>query len=147
MCARLVAGGVTIEGGDAGGALELRLAGLAPGRHRLVVFLNVTDGKPADLRARTVVAVAGGPSISVAPSFRAADDEVAQTVALEFEAVAGEDAVIQFKPDPADAAATVRNVVLNGFALDYSARRRLRKNRFRICARRRTISGGSIRWS
>jgi hypothetical protein len=116
--ARLVADGVTIEGGDAGGALELRLAGLAPGRHRLVVFLNVTDGKPADLRARTVVAVAGGPSISVAPSFRAADDEVAQTVALEFEAVAGEDAVIQFKPDPADAAATVRNVVLNGFALD-----------------------------
>ncbi len=116
--ARLVADGVTIEGGDAGGALELRLAGLAPGRHRLVVFLNVTDGKPVDLRARTVVTVAGGPSISVAPSFRAADDEVAQTVALEFKAVAGEDTVIQFKPDPADTAATVRNVVLNGFALD-----------------------------
>ena len=116
--ARLVADAVTIEGGDAGGALELRLSGLAPGPHRLVVFLNVTDGKPADRRARTVVAVAGGPSLSVAPSFRAADDEVAQTVALVFEAVAGTDTVIQLKPDPADPDATVRNVVLNGFALD-----------------------------
>lgn len=116
--ALLVADGVTVEGGDAGGALELRLSGLAPGRRRLVLFLNVTDGKPEARRARTLVSVAGLPPVSVVPSFRAVDDEIAQTVALEFEAVAGNDTVIQLKPDPAGADATVRNVVLNGFALD-----------------------------
>ena len=116
--ARLVADGVTVDGGDAGGALDLRLSGLTPGRHRIVAFLNVTDGKPDDRRARTLVATAGVSPVSVAPSFRAADDEVAQTATLEFEAVAGTDTVITFKPDSADTSATVRNVVLNGFALD-----------------------------
>jgi hypothetical protein len=116
--ALLVADGVTVEGGDAGGALELRLSGLAPGRRRLVLFLNVTAGKPEARRARMLVSVAGLPPVSAAPSFRAADDEVAQTVALEFEAVERNDTVIHLKPDPADSDATVRNVVLNGFALD-----------------------------
>ena len=118
--ARLVADGVTVDSGDAGGALDLRLMGLTPGRHRIVAFLNVTDGKPDDRRARTLVSIAGGSAISVVPSFRAPDDEVAQTVALEFEAIAGSATVITFKPDPADTAATVRNVVLNGFALDFT---------------------------
>jgi len=81
-----VADGVTVDGGDAGGALELRLMGLTPGRHRIVAFLNVTDGKPDDRRARTQVSIAGGSAMSVVPSFRALADEVAQTVALEFDA-------------------------------------------------------------
>jgi len=109
----LVSDGVTVQGGNHGGQIELVIRGLIPGRHSLATWHNTWE---ASGLSPFRVLVDGRPSMTdVRPSIRAVHDDDAATAFVEFEAVAGRPVVITFVPD---GTGPIDNVVLNGFAID-----------------------------
>jgi hypothetical protein len=108
--ATMASDGVYVE---AGGGLKLTLQGLTPGRHSLVTYHNSlwdADLVPFDVMA------GGKPVVSaVKPSRRVTDDADAASAYVEFEAAAGQEVVIEFRPHDPNAAS---RVVLNGLELD-----------------------------
>jgi hypothetical protein len=111
--ATVTSDGVTVKEGEKGGTLELVLSGLSAGKHSLVSWHNTTWRKPTSALS---VAVDGVVKIEkLQPTSHIIDDEDAAHAFVEFEAQAGREVVILYKPDGSGA---IDNVVLNGFALD-----------------------------
>ena len=71
--ARLVGDGVTVDGGDAGGQIQMTIHGLSAGPHSLLAYLNQTANvasvAPVDILVNGTVK-----AMSVAPSIQAADE-------------------------------------------------------------------------
>jgi hypothetical protein len=114
--ARLVGDGVTVDGGDAGGQLQLTIHGLSAATHSLLVYLNqtanVASAAPVDVLVNGAVKLTG-----VVPSVQALTDAGAQTAYLTFEVQASQDVVLLFRAQTSSSAAT-KNVMINGFDLD-----------------------------
>ncbi|MET0592788.1 MAG: T9SS C-terminal target domain-containing protein [Polyangiaceae bacterium] len=116
--ARLVGDGVTVDGGDSGGQIQMTIQGLSPGPHTLATYHNHvglaagTTVAPLDLRINGVSAVS-----KLAPSVGALTTDTAQMAYLQLTAKANEEVVILFSTDTSSSA-TVKNVILNGFELD-----------------------------
>lgn len=117
--AKLVNDGITVKEGNAdeGGQMELRLSGLAPGDHTLLVFFNQTSSdtytySPID------VSIAGNVAFDdVIPTVRAATSSEAKTVYLEFTAEENQEVVILFSAETSGSE-DVKNVMINGFELN-----------------------------
>jgi len=113
---KLIADGLKVADGESGAQLEMRIAGLHPGPHTLLLYLNSWDDAPS--AAPLAVYVDGKRSIDALPvSTRAADNSEASTAYLTVEAKAGRDVVVLLEADPRSPAKS-RNVHLNGFEID-----------------------------
>jgi hypothetical protein len=114
--ARLVGDGVTVDGGESGGQIQLTLGGLSAGKHSMLVYLNqtpnVASAAPVDISIDGTTKLTG-----VAPSVQALTTSKAKTAYLELDAQAGKDVVILFKAQTSSSAAT-KNVMVNGFDLN-----------------------------
>jgi hypothetical protein len=114
--ARLVGDGVTVDGGDAGGQIQMTIHGLSAGTHSVLFYLNETANvasvAPVDILLNGTVTVSGA-----VPSIQALTDASAKRVYLTFAATAGTDVVFLFRAQTSSSAAD-KNVMLNGFDLD-----------------------------
>jgi hypothetical protein len=94
------------------GGLHIEIAGLAPGRHSLVTYHNAVSGPPGSTH-RVVAANGTNPAaIEVTPSREVQDNADAAAGYVEFDAVAGQPALVQVTSDA--------DVILNGFEIDGS---------------------------
>lgn len=113
---KLIADGIQVDEGDAGAQLEMRIAGLTPGTHTLLLHLNSWDApeEPAPLGIR----VDGQPLVEdLEVSVRAIDRREATRAYLPIVAGEGRDVIVRITA--ADhGPARYRNVHLNGFEID-----------------------------
>jgi hypothetical protein len=114
--AKMSADGITVDAPDSvkGAEIELRLAGLSPGRHTLATFHNLSESPEASFaNAKIDIAVDGRRvATGIAPTHRVSHDADASGAFFDFEAKEGTDVVVRF--------ASTRNVILCGFELDGS---------------------------
>jgi hypothetical protein len=111
--ATMAADGITVKNPANGGAVDMVISGLTPGKHTVVTYHNeIRDLAPAKFDV-----LIGGAAVlqNVTPTKRVTNDYDVASAFLEVEAVAGKDVVIQFRPDTAGAN---RSLVINGFEID-----------------------------
>lgn len=116
--ATMASDGVGIEGVNAG--LTLTISGLSAGKHSLVTYHNSIwdeDLTPVDIVVNSKAAVT-----AKQPSRRVENDTEVASAYVEFEAPAGDEVVIEFRPhsadDSKDGRRVANRVILNGFELD-----------------------------
>jgi hypothetical protein len=117
---KLSADGLKVDADAAGEALgaqiEMRIAGLSPGAHTLLLYLNnwdaITSVAPLD------IFVNGAQVVNDLPvSTQVTDNNNATTAYLNLTAVAGQDLVILIKAETSGSE-TSKNVRINGFEID-----------------------------
>ncbi len=115
---RLTGDGLTVEKGNKGGAIEMRISGLAPGAHTLLTFHNIEQSAKGRTFSPIDIYVDGNLQVNhLKPSVRVLEKYNVATAYLHLSAVKGEDVVVVFKPVPASEA-SVKNVTINGFELN-----------------------------
>lgn len=113
VLARLVNDGVV-----SGPVLEMQISGLPAGKHTLLTFHNTLGDPRTNTFAPIDIYVNGKLAVdNLVPTNRAGATADAATAYLELEASAGRDVVLRFEADP-DAAASLKQVILNGFELN-----------------------------
>lgn len=118
---KLTGDGLRVDTPDAaaealGSQIEMRIAGLSPGIHSLLLYLNSWDG-PASVAPLDIL-VNGTQVIKNLPvSVRVTDNNNASTAYLNLTAVAGQDVVVLVKADTGGAELS-KNVHINGFEID-----------------------------
>lgn len=123
--AKLVSDGIKVSNGDAGGRIEMRLAGLSAGSHTLLTYHTVWDNLSTGSVAPLQVSVDGVRVVTnLAMTVRVTNNADSATAYLELEAVAGREVVVLFEAET-NTAASVKNVYINGFEIDtaHSSRR------------------------
>ncbi len=113
---KLISDGLKVADGEAGAQIEMRISGLAPGVHTLLLHLNSWDDTPS--AAPLDIFVNGAQALNDLPvSSRATDNNQASTAYLTITAETGRDAIILIKAETGGAAKS-RNVHINGFEID-----------------------------
>ena len=113
---KLIADGLVVADGEAGAQLEMRLSGLTPGDHTLLLYLNSWDAVPSV--APLDISVNGKQVVNDLPvSVQVTDNNQATTAYLSFTAEAGKDVVVLIKAETSGTFKS-RNVHLNGFEID-----------------------------
>ncbi len=113
---KLTADGLKIADGESGAQLEMRIAGLTPGPHTLLLYLNSWDDTPS--AAPLDISVDGAKVVdNLAVSTRVTDNTRAATAYLTVQAQAGREVVVLIEADNRSSAKS-RNVHLNGFEID-----------------------------
>ena len=113
---KLTADGLKVADGDSGARLEMRIAGLSPGAHTLLLYLNSWDETPSV--APLDISVNGAQVIDDLPvSVRVSDNSQAATAYLSINAETDRDVVVLLKAETRGQAKS-RNVHLNGFEID-----------------------------
>ncbi|WP_163399163.1 T9SS type A sorting domain-containing protein [Flavobacterium fluviatile] len=117
--ARLVGDGLTVKGTTAkdGGQIELRISGLATGKHTLLVFLNVVDSETNTYSPIDISTDGNLVMDNVIPTIRALTPYTAKSVYLNLQATVGQDVVILFAAD-INTNDTYKNVMINGIELN-----------------------------
>ena len=117
--AHLVSDGVTIDAGEKGSEIELKISGLKAGNHSLLVFLNQVDSPEANTFSPIDI-FADGKLVAedIMPSVRATSNYNSQIAYFKVNAKEGEDLTILFKTNIKNSSATNKNVILNGLELD-----------------------------
>lgn len=118
--ARLISDGIFVKDGTAnlGGAIELRISGLATGTHTLLAFLNAVDSPTGNTFSPIDISVNGTLVFdNVIPSVRALKTADAKSVYLNLQATAGTDVVVLFAAETSGTE-SIKNVMLNGFELN-----------------------------
>lgn len=112
---RLTADGIKIANGNDGAQLELRVSGLSPGKHSLVLHMDNWDGgdtAPVDVVVNGVLALAG-----VQITSRSTSPDQAASARLNLTAIDQQDVVVVIRSDASHPAQN-RNIYLNGFEID-----------------------------
>lgn len=113
---KLTADGLKVADGEAGAQIEMRISGLAPGAHTLLLYLNSWDDTPS--AAPLDIFVDGVKAVDDLPvSSRVTDNNRASTAYMPVTAKAGQDVVVLIQADSGGAAKS-RNVHINGFEID-----------------------------
>ena len=118
---KLTGDGIKVDTPDAaaealGSQIEMRIAGLSPGIHSLLLYLNSWDG-PTSVAPLDIL-VGGTQVINNLPvSVRVTDNNNATTAYLNLTAVAGQDVVVVVKAETSGTE-TSKNVHINGFEID-----------------------------
>ena len=121
--ARLVSDGLTVAPANlgTGGEVVMAITGLSAGRHTLLTYHNAWDALAAGSLGPLDVFLNGTQVVdNLQPTIRAASNALAPVAYLEFD-VAGPATVttIRFSAETTAApAATIRNVMINGFEID-----------------------------
>lgn len=115
---KLISDGITVEDGNSGGAIEMRISGLTPGAHTLLTYHNEVQSASGNTFSPIDIYVNGEIRVShLMPSVRALTKFNTATAYLRLNAEKGKDIVLLFKPSPGSNA-SVRNVIINGFELN-----------------------------
>lgn len=116
--AKLVNDGITVRDGNAGGQIEMRIRGLAPGPHTLLTYHNTWDSPAANAFSPIDITLNGRLVMdNLTPSNRASSNAAASVFYVEFEAEAGVDTVVRFSAETSSTA-SAKNVVIDGFEID-----------------------------
>ncbi len=117
--ARMISDGLTVDETTTGAAIEMRIAGLAPGTHTLLTYHNTCDNPTVGPFSPIHIELDGTRVVEgLQPSNRVDDNSRAPVAYLTFDATAGSDTVLVFAADTSNPADLVQNVVLNGFEID-----------------------------
>ena len=113
---KLTADGITVDGGEAGAQIEMRISGLAAGPHTLAVYHNSWDNLASLARLNVFV---GGTQVltNVPTSINVTDNLAAGLSYVNLTAVAGQDMVILFAAVTSGGEAS-KNVYINAFEID-----------------------------
>jgi len=107
-----------IPSGELGAQIEMRISGLAPGSHSLLLYLNSWDGILAPNVAPLDIFVGAAQVFNDLPvSIRVTDNTLATTAYFPVTAVAGQDVVVLIKAETSGTHSS-KNVHLNGFEID-----------------------------
>jgi hypothetical protein len=113
---KLTADGLKVADGEAGAQIEMRIAGLTPGAHTVLLYLNSWDDSSSI--APLDILVNGAQVIDDLPvSSRVTDNTLGATAYLAVNVEAGRDVVVLLKAE-ARSQAKSRNVHINGFEID-----------------------------
>jgi len=113
--ARLVGDGLTVSGGNSGGAIKLEISGLSAGTHSLLTYHNTTDGNQW---AEMNVDVDGvRKTTNLKPSNRLNTTDAAVIHYVTFTATAGKTVTVLFSPNTSSTS-SYKNVYINGLQLD-----------------------------
>ncbi|WP_175414875.1 fibronectin type III domain-containing protein [Nibricoccus aquaticus] len=116
--ATLANDGITVDGGNAGGQIEMRIAGLTAGQHTLLTYHNTWANPATNTFSPLNISVNGTQVVSALPvTNRVTDDALAATSYLTFNAVSGQDVVILFAA-VTTGSQTIKNVSIDGFEID-----------------------------
>ncbi|MEY4488384.1 MAG: hypothetical protein RIQ79_892, partial [Verrucomicrobiota bacterium] len=114
----LTGDGIQVDTGEAGSQIEMRIAGLTPGDHSLLLYLNSWDGTLAANLAPLDILVNGTQVVNDLPvSVRVTDNNLATTSYFPVTAVAGQDVVVLIKAETSGTHSS-KNVHFNGFEID-----------------------------
>jgi hypothetical protein len=115
--AKLAGDGIQVQNFEGRARIEMRIGGLAPGKHTLLSFHNILNN-PARYTFSPMNVTMNGKTVheNVAVPVRVTDNEQQLKLYTPFEVVPGEEAVFVFWAAESDA--TDRNVSLNGFEID-----------------------------
>jgi hypothetical protein len=105
--------GIAVIDPAADGAIDMIIRGLSPGKHTLVTYHNeVRDLAPAKFEV-----LVGNTTMlkGLLPTRRATNDYELATAFVQFDAQAGQDVIVRFRPDRSS---SNRSVAINGFELD-----------------------------
>jgi hypothetical protein len=118
---KLTGDGLKVDTPDAaaealGSQIEMRIAGLSPGIHSLLLYLNNWDG---DLSVAPLDILVNGTQVidNLPVSLRVTDNNNATTAYLNLTAVSGQDVVVLVKAETGGAELS-KNVHVNGFEID-----------------------------
>jgi hypothetical protein len=109
-----------IPSGEAGAQIEMRIAGLTPGSHSLLLYLNSWDGILAPNVAPLDIFVGAAQTQvfdNLPVSVRVTDNNLATTAYFPVTAVAGQDVIVLIKADTGGTHSS-KNVHVNGFEID-----------------------------
>ena len=113
--ARLVGDGLTVVSGDAGGAIQMTIAGLSAGAHSLLTYHNTTNGYQ---HAEVSVAVNGKTVVTnLVQTNRALSTADAANSYVTFSVTAGQTVTVLYSANTSSSSA-YKNVMINGFGLD-----------------------------
>ena len=127
--AKLTGDGIQVDGGnptgtppvpagDVGAQIEMRIAGLTPGPHSLLLYLNSWDGVAAANLAPLDIFVGDTQVYNDLPvSVRVTNSSLATTAYFPVTATAGQDVVVLIKAETSGTH-TSKNVRINGFEID-----------------------------
>lgn len=117
--ARLVADGVTVAGGNAGGQIQMTVTGLPAGPHTLLTYHNAWDNLVAGAQGPIDISLNGTLVVdNLQPTVRAATTTATPVAYLEFEVAGPADVVTILFAAELSGTATVKNPVINGFEID-----------------------------
>ena len=115
---RLLCDGIYVDGGNAGGKIEMRISNLKPGKHTVLAYINTVDNpatntfSPVNVYYKDVLVAE-----KVKPGQRVTEFKNVQLVYIEVDAVAGEDVVVRFEADRTTTDAW-KNVMINGIEIN-----------------------------
>ncbi len=110
--------GLTVNGGDQGGQIEMRISGLSPGPHTIATYLNTWQDPTATTNSPINISVNGVLTISnLVPTVRVTNTFDATSAFLNVVAAEDEDTVILFQA-ATNNTANVKNVSIDGFEID-----------------------------
>lgn len=116
--AKLANDGITVRDGNAGGQIEMRISGLAPGPHTVLTYHNTWDNPATNTFSPIDIFVNGEQVVSdLVPSNRVGANSDAPVFYHAFEAQDGMDVVILFAAESGSPASS-RNVAIAGFEID-----------------------------
>jgi hypothetical protein len=116
--ATLANDGITVDGGNAGAQIEMRISGLTAGAHTLLTYLNTWQSPATHTFSPINISVNGAQVVSAMPvSNRVTNDALAATAYLQFNAVSGQDVVILFSA-VTTGSETDKNVCIDAFEID-----------------------------
>jgi hypothetical protein len=116
--ARLVGDGLTVDGGEAGAAIQLTITGLAAGTHTLLTYHNNTPSPDSNTFAPIDISVDGTRVVTgLVPTVRAITTAAAASSYLTLAAKAGQAVTVLYAAEMSSSASN-KNVMLNGIELN-----------------------------
>jgi len=113
--ARLIGDGLTVSGGNSGGAIKLEISGLAAGTHSILAYHNTTDGNQW---AEVNVDVDGARKVTnLKPTNKVVILDDAAYSYASFTATAGKTVTIIYSAN-SSSSSSYKNVYINGLVLD-----------------------------
>jgi hypothetical protein len=123
---KLTADGITVDGGEAGAQIEMRIAGLSAGSHTVAVYHNAWDNL-ASLAPLNVFLNGTQVATDVPASINVTDNLAAGLSYTTVNAMAGQDVVILFAARTSGSEAS-KNVYINAFEIDTPNPKKLARN-------------------
>jgi autotransporter-associated beta strand protein len=110
--------GITVDNGNQGGQIELRISGLSPGPHTIATYHNTWADPATHTFSRINISVNGALTVTnLVPSNRVTNNYDATSAYLQVVAVEDQDVVILYQSNTNDAA-TDKNVWIDGLEID-----------------------------
>jgi hypothetical protein len=111
--------GITVDNGNDGGQIEMRISGLASGTHTIATYHNTWQNPASHTFSSLNISVNGVLTITnFVPTNRVLNNYDASVAYMEVEAQEGQDVVILYQADTNNVSITDKNVCIDGIEID-----------------------------